>query len=75
MITIGAALLVACGLDTRYQLGFWTDSITLFKQVVKVTPTNNYIGYAYLGIAQQAAGEWSRPPTVMRYRCKPPRIS
>jgi len=51
MAGLGAGLLLACGLDTRYQLGFWRDSVTLFKQVLAVTPENNPMGHFYLGVA------------------------
>jgi tetratricopeptide (TPR) repeat protein len=49
MAGAGAVLLVACGLDTRHQLGFWRDNITLFKHAVEVTPENNFVGYCILG--------------------------
>jgi tetratricopeptide (TPR) repeat protein len=51
MAGLGAGLLLACGLDTRYQLGFWRDSVTLFTQVLAVTPENNPMGHFYLGVA------------------------
>jgi tetratricopeptide (TPR) repeat protein len=57
MAGVAGLLLLACGLDSRYQLSFWQDDITLFKRVVQVTPINNAMGYAYLGIAYQQAGD------------------
>jgi tetratricopeptide (TPR) repeat protein len=47
----GAAVLLGCGLDTRYQLGFWQDNIKLFKHVLAVTPENNSMGHFYLGVS------------------------
>jgi tetratricopeptide (TPR) repeat protein len=54
---LGAACLLACGLDTRYQLGFWRNNITLFQHVVDVSPKNDYLGYFYLGISYGELGE------------------
>jgi tetratricopeptide (TPR) repeat protein len=47
----GAILVLACAWDTRYQLQFWRDNVSLFKHVVAVTPKNNAQGYFYLGIS------------------------
>jgi tetratricopeptide (TPR) repeat protein len=57
MAALAAFLLLACGLDTRYQLRFWRDNITLFQHVVDVTPDNNFLGYFYLGISYGDLGE------------------
>jgi len=51
MAVLGAAVVLACGIDARYQLGFWRNNITLFRHVVEVTPKNNWLGYFYLGIS------------------------
>ncbi|MDR3456653.1 MAG: tetratricopeptide repeat protein [Verrucomicrobiae bacterium] len=53
----GAVLVLACAWDTRYQLQFWRDNITLFKHVVAVTPGNNAQGYFYLGISYGENGD------------------
>jgi hypothetical protein len=47
-ICLGCACLFACGIDTRHQLGFWRDDLTLYKHVVEVTPRSNYVGYLRL---------------------------
>ena len=57
MAGLGAACLVACGLDSRYQLGFWRNNITLFQHVVNVSPKNDYLGYFYLGISYGELGQ------------------
>jgi tetratricopeptide (TPR) repeat protein len=53
---LGAAILVACAVDTWHQLGFWRDNVTLFQHVVAVTPQNNDLGYFYLGLSYGEAG-------------------
>jgi len=57
MAVTGAGLLVACGLDTRHQLGFWRNDVTLFQHVVDVTPENNFAGYFFLGNSQLEQGD------------------
>ena len=51
------AVLLACGLDTRYQLGFWRDDIKLFQHVLTVTPGNNSLGHFYLGVSYADRGD------------------
>jgi tetratricopeptide (TPR) repeat protein len=51
------AVLLACGLDTRYQLGFWRDDIKLFQHVLTVTPGNNSPGHFYLGVSYADRGD------------------
>ena len=46
------ALLVGCLLDTRFQLKFWQDNITMFQRSVDVTKENNVGGYFGLANAQ-----------------------
>ncbi|HEV2691966.1 MAG TPA: tetratricopeptide repeat protein [Verrucomicrobiae bacterium] len=53
----GTGLLLTCAWDTRYQLRFWHDNITLFKRVLAVTPKNNAQGYFYLGISYGENGD------------------
>ncbi len=53
----GGILVLACGLDTRHQLSFWRDNISLFQHVVEVSPENNSMGYFYLGISQAEKGD------------------
>jgi len=53
----GGILVLACGLNTRHQLGFWRDNISLFQHVVEVSPENDYMGYFYLGISQAEKGD------------------
>ena len=57
MAVAGAGLLTACGLDTRHQLGFWRNDVTLFQHVVDVTPENNFAGYFYLGNSHLEQGD------------------
>jgi protein O-mannosyl-transferase len=47
-ICLGCVGLLACGIDSRHQLGFWRDDLSLYKHVVEVTPRNNYVGYLRL---------------------------
>lgn len=54
---VGGAALLACAFDTRHQLKFWRNNITLFQHVVDVSPKNDYLGYFYLGISYGELGE------------------
>jgi tetratricopeptide (TPR) repeat protein len=55
-LTLGAAgLVLACLLDTRYQLRYWRDSVTLFRRAIEVTG-ENFMGNYYLANALWAAG-------------------
>ncbi len=55
-MTIGAAaLLLACLLDTRYQLRYWRDSVTLFSRALEVTGENP-MGNYFLGNAFWVSG-------------------
>ena len=54
---LGTAAVLICGVDSRYQLGFWRDNITLFEHVVAVSPKDNCLGYFYLGISHAELGE------------------
>ncbi len=56
MTLIGAGLLLACALDTRYQLRYWKDSITLFRHSIEVTQEGNCVGYWILGNAYLDGG-------------------
>jgi protein O-mannosyl-transferase len=65
-ITIGAAVLIlACLLlDTRFQLKYWRDSITLFRHSLDVTKENNSSSYFGLGCALlYDAGDWDGAAT------------
>jgi tetratricopeptide (TPR) repeat protein len=57
LFAAGTIIVVACGLDTRHQLGFWRNNITLFQHVVEVSPKNNYLGHFCLGISYGEAGQ------------------
>jgi protein O-mannosyl-transferase len=49
-LSVGAAgLLLACLLDTRYQLRFWRDSVTLFSHSIELRREDNCVGYWILG--------------------------
>jgi tetratricopeptide (TPR) repeat protein len=54
---LATASVLVCGLDTRHQLGYWRDNITLFSHVVEVSPENDYLGYFYLGISYGELGQ------------------
>jgi tetratricopeptide (TPR) repeat protein len=53
----GIILVSACLLDTRHQLRFWRNNITLFTHVVEVTRENNFVGYFFLGNSYGEAGD------------------
>jgi tetratricopeptide (TPR) repeat protein len=55
---LGAVAVLACSLDTRHQLGFWQNNITLFQHVVEVSPKNDYLGYFCLGISYGEVGRF-----------------
>jgi tetratricopeptide (TPR) repeat protein len=56
MTLSAAALLLACLLDTRYQLRYWRDSITLFSHAVEITREGNSMSYYLLGNAYGESG-------------------
>jgi protein O-mannosyl-transferase len=51
----GGAAIVLCLALTRQQLGYWQDSETLFRHVIKVTE-NNQVAHKVLGAALDAKG-------------------
>jgi tetratricopeptide (TPR) repeat protein len=51
-----AGLVLACLLETRLQLGYWRDSVTLFSRAIEVTRESNDIGYYLLGTANGESG-------------------
>jgi tetratricopeptide (TPR) repeat protein len=54
---LGAIVVIlACVLDTRFQLRYWRDSITLFSHALDVTRKNNYMSYYGLGTALWESG-------------------
>jgi len=52
----GSAALVACLVLTRQQLGYWTDSATLFRHALAVTE-NNWLAHIKLGTALVRKGQ------------------
>jgi Flp pilus assembly protein TadD len=50
-----AALLLACLLMTRHQLGYWQDSVSLFRHAIQVTGENALVNY-FLGNSFLEAG-------------------
>jgi tetratricopeptide (TPR) repeat protein len=50
-----AAVLAACAVVTSTQIGYWSDSITLFEHAVAVT-SGSYFAHNNLGVALEAAG-------------------
>jgi len=64
-VCLGCACLVACGVDTRHQLGFWRDDVTLYKHVVDVTPRNNFVGYLRLAKLYFSLGQDDHAVTAL----------
>jgi tetratricopeptide (TPR) repeat protein len=56
-ILAATAVLLACLLDTRYQLRYWRNSITLFSHALDVTRENNSMSYYGLGNALWDTGD------------------
>jgi tetratricopeptide (TPR) repeat protein len=54
-LALGACVVIALVLDTRRQLTYWRDSISLFGHALSVT-RNNYIAHNNLGTALARAG-------------------
>jgi tetratricopeptide (TPR) repeat protein len=55
-VTVGTTvLLMACLLETRYQLRYWRDSVTLFSRAIEVTGENP-MGNYFLGNAFWVSG-------------------
>jgi protein O-mannosyl-transferase len=50
-------LLAACAIFTRFQLGYWKNSITLFSHAASVVP-GNYIAHEALGLALAKSGKF-----------------
>ncbi len=59
MVAGATALIVACLLDTRYQLRYWRNSVTLFTHALEVTRENNFESYYLLGNSYGEAGDWA----------------
>jgi tetratricopeptide (TPR) repeat protein len=53
---VGIALLAACALATRVQVGYWRDSETLFRRALAVTD-GNYYAHVIVGSALFDRGE------------------
>ena len=53
-LAVGSVL--ACGLVTRHQLGYWRDTVSLFEHAVAVNPEKNFWGRYILGNAYWDAG-------------------
>jgi protein O-mannosyl-transferase len=56
MTLLAAALIAGCLLDTRYQLHYWQNSVTLFHHAVEVTPEDDSMSNYMLGNAYAEAG-------------------
>ncbi|HTY86672.1 MAG TPA: tetratricopeptide repeat protein, partial [Candidatus Acidoferrum sp.] len=56
LIAAAAAMLLGCFLDTRHQLRYWRDSITLLGHSLEVTPAKNCVGHWALGNAYLESG-------------------
>jgi tetratricopeptide (TPR) repeat protein len=66
MAALGTILVAACIVDTRHQLGFWRNNLTLFQHVVDVTPENNYLGYFYLALSYIDRGDMPNAERCLR---------
>ena len=76
----GVAALAGCWLGARVQLGYWQDSVTLFRHTVQVTRQNeaarNMLGAALLeeGRREEAALEFQETlkihPCYSTFRCR-----
>jgi tetratricopeptide (TPR) repeat protein len=51
-----SAALLACLLDTKIQLGYWKNDVTLFRRCVEITKENNFEGCYLLGNAYVESG-------------------
>jgi tetratricopeptide (TPR) repeat protein len=59
VVGVGAALLVACSVCTRREIGFWRTSEALFTRAIAVTK-DNYMAHFYLGLTYQNEGNLDR---------------
>jgi Flp pilus assembly protein TadD len=50
---------VACAVGTRRQVGFWSDSVTLFEHALEVSPESSTV-HNNLGIERALLGQWDR---------------
>ena len=56
MVLAALFLLVACGLRTRDQIGYWRNSETLFRRALAVTQ-NNFVAFDGLGLCLLERGQ------------------
>ena len=61
----GSVVVVACLALTRHQIGYWKDSVTLFRHTLKVT-RNNWFVHNYLGAALYDKGQMDE--AIRQYR-------
>ena len=52
----GIGVLMVLAVVTRYHVGFWQDTTTLFEHALQVT-SNNYVAHNVLGLESRAKGE------------------
>ena len=57
MVMGAMVLILACLLQTREQLHYWRNSVTLFSHVLEVTGENDFEGYFLLGNAYGESGD------------------
>jgi len=57
MVLAATALIAACLLDTRHQLHYWRDNVTLFGRAAEVTQQDNSMSNFLLGNAYAEAGD------------------
>lgn len=56
LAVLAVIVISAAATQSRHQLGYWRDSITLYRHTLNIT-TANYIIHTNLGIALQAGGD------------------
>ena len=57
LAALGVACLLACLMDTRWQMKYWRNNVTLYQHAVEAAPKNNSTSYCGLGNNQWIAGD------------------
>jgi tetratricopeptide (TPR) repeat protein len=59
LATVSAIVILALAAVTRVQIGYWSDSATLFRHALAVTGDDNYLAHIGLGKALMAEKDWN----------------